>query len=134
MGGNMWHEGLSHEDGGNSTLYIHPVSGNALGPALYIKDKGLDVKIHFTDIMAGEQMAPWYLALNPQHTVPTLCTADGKGLWQTGCVLTHLAGLAGESVSDWDRCCMEYRQADAYKFFSAIYGPSLGFFEGDAAS
>ena len=72
-------------------------------------------------------MRDWFIDLNPQHTVPTLCTAAGVGIWQTCAVLTHLAHLAGETVTDHDRVAMEYRQSDAYKYFAAIYAPSLGF-------
>ena len=72
-------------------------------------------------------MRDWFIALNPQHTVPTMCTAAGVGIWQTCAVLTHLANLAGETVTDHDRVAMEYRQSDAYKYFAAIYAPSLGF-------
>lgn len=144
-----WYEGLSHADGGPNTLYIHPVSGNALAVALYATEKGLvkegGLKIHFVDIMQGEQMADWcgrpgepgrtgagrFVKLNPAHTIPTLCTKSGAGLFQTGAVLRHLAAQAGETLSNKDNVAMEWRQADAYPIFSKIYGPALGFFEGD---
>merc|ERR1711908_198863 len=129
----MWHEGLSHDNGGPNTLYVHPVSGNALGPALYAKDNDLDVKIHLVDIMQGGQMAPWFLALNPQHTIPTLCTKEGAGMWQTGAILRNFAKQVGYEPTDMDNVAMEWRQAEFYKWASGIYGPSLGFGPGDLA-
>eukprot|EP00656_Telonema_subtile_P037822 TRINITY_DN4220_c0_g1_i1.p2 TRINITY_DN4220_c0_g1~~TRINITY_DN4220_c0_g1_i1.p2 ORF type:complete len:216 (-),score=62.99 TRINITY_DN4220_c0_g1_i1:219-866(-) len=124
-------ENLSHENGGPNTLYIHPVSGNALGAALYVKEKNLDIKVHFIDIMAGEQNADWFLALNPNHAIPTLATADGSGVWESGAVLRHLAKLAGEEVDDHSTMAMEWRQSSASKFFGGIYGPHLFGFPGD---
>ena len=78
-------------------------------------------------------MQDWFLALNPCHTIPTLHTTEGVPMWQTGAILRHFAKKVGEEPSDWDNVAMEYRQADWYKFASGIYGPSLGFFEGDLA-
>jgi len=120
-------------DGGAGTLYIHPVSGNALAAALYCRDNDLDFKIHFIDIMAGEQNVEWFIALNPQHTIPTLCTKSEAGLWETGAILRHFAKIAGEEPSDWDNMFMEYRQSEWYKFAGGIYGPSLFGMPGDLA-
>ena len=37
---------------------------------------GLEYNFKQVDIMAGEHMQPKYLAINPQHTIPTM--VDGK--------------------------------------------------------
>merc|ERR1711998_456699 len=126
-----WHEGLSHENGGENTLYIHPVSGNAMATALYARDNDLDVKIHFCDIMAGEQMVPWFLEMNPCHTIPTLAKKGGGSMWQTGAILRHFAKQVGYEFTDLDNQAMEWRQADMYKYAGAIYMPSLFGGEGD---
>jgi glutathione S-transferase len=52
-----------------STLYYHPVSGNALGCALYATEKMLQLGLEVVDILAGEQLEEWFLALNPLHQV-----------------------------------------------------------------
>ena len=36
---------------------------------LYIKEKQLDIVLEFVDIFAGDQMQPWFVALNPNHSV-----------------------------------------------------------------
>merc|ERR1712086_857282 len=95
-----WHETLPHENGGNNTLYIHPISGNAIAVALFVRDNDIDCKIHFCDIMAGEQMQDWFLALNPQHTIPALCTDSGEGMWQTGALLRYFAKKVGKDISN----------------------------------
>ena len=87
-----WAGGLSHENGGPSTLYIHPVSGNALGPALYVREKQLEIKIHMCDIMAGE--VPHSTALTcsrlRSHGLPTLVTS--QHIHGPNPILTHDEG------------------------------------------
>merc|ERR1712070_264485 len=128
-----WVANLSHENGQENTLYIHPISGNAIACALFARDNGIDIKIHFIDIMAGEQMAPWFLEINPMHTIPSMMTPEGLGMFETGAILRNLARRAGQEVTDWDNMAMDWRQAEFYKHAAGIYGPSLGFGEGDLA-
>ena len=52
-----------------NTLYVHPLSGNALGAMLYVTERRLPIKLEFVDILKGEQMQPWYTALNPTNAV-----------------------------------------------------------------
>jgi len=110
-----------------NTLYVHPVSGNCLGAMLYIREKRLNIKIEIVDIMKGEQMADWFVALNPNHSVPTLCDSSGKGVWESGAILRHLAKLANDRVSDTANIALDWRQSTCYKFFAKIYVPHLGF-------
>jgi glutathione S-transferase len=127
----VWGSELSHEDGGANTLYVHPVSGNALCCALYATEKKLNLKIHMIDIMVGEQTAEWFLALNPNHSVPTFADANGKGVWESGAILEHFAELAGEQVSTKSRMAMFWR-GSVSKYFAGIYIPHLFGGPGDA--
>ena len=43
-----------------STVYVHPLSGNALGAMLYVTEKRLPIKLEVVDILKGEQLQPWY--------------------------------------------------------------------------
>lgn len=129
-------EMLTLEEAQPSTLYVHPVSGNCLGLMCYIADRGLGIQLSFMDIMAGKQMAEWYLKLTGTkhyHAVPTLCDHDGKGVFESGVILRKLAGYAGDEISDIQAMALDYRQASMYKYCSMIYGPYLGFGAGDIA-
>ena len=63
--------------------------------------------------------------------MPTLCDASGKGVWESGAILRHVAGLAGERVTDMTNVALDWRQSTCYEHFAAIYMPQLGF-GGDA--
>ena len=116
-----------------NTLFYHPVSGTSLSAALYIKEKQLPYNLEVVDIMAGAQMADWFVALNPNHTVPTLATAEGKGVWESGAVLRLLAKEAGEELTDKVQTVLEWRQTTFYPTIGKVMYPTLGF-GGDVAT
>jgi glutathione S-transferase len=60
--------------------------------------------------MKGEQNQEFFLKLNPLHTIPTLCDANGNGIWESGAILRHLAGLANEKVTDKVNMALDWRQ------------------------
>jgi len=58
------------------TLYTHPMSPCAQKVRITLAEKGLDYTAHQIDLPGKENLAPWYLKLNPQGVVPTLMDAD----------------------------------------------------------
>lgn len=58
----------------------------------------IDFCFHFReiDLRAGEQFSPHYVAMNPQHTVPTLCDDNGGAvIWDSHAICTYLIGRYG---------------------------------------
>lgn len=46
------------------------------------------------DIAGGENRQPWFLQLNPQHTLPTLVD-EGRSLWDSHAICTYLIDKYG---------------------------------------
>jgi len=61
------------------------------------------------------------------HTIPTLCDADGNGVWESSVILRKLGGMAGEKYTDKIGMAMDFRQTTMYKFCAMVYAPYLGF-------
>lgn len=62
-------------------LYYHPFSPPSRAVVLMAKAVGVDLNLKKIDILAGEHMKPEFLAINPQHTIPTLVDGHVK-LWE----------------------------------------------------
>ena len=72
------------------TLYDMERSGNSYKARLMLSLLGLQYQKHTVDLSRKEQMEPWFLALNPLHTVPVLDDA-GTVIRDSGAVLVYLA-------------------------------------------
>ncbi|KRT81939.1 Glutathione S-transferase [Oryctes borbonicus] len=78
------------EEEGTIDFYYFPPSPPCRSVMMLAKTLGLDMNMKTVNIMAGEQMEPEYLKMNPQHSIPTL---DDKGfvLWESRAILQYLA-------------------------------------------
>lgn len=68
--------------------------------ALMLEECELPYRVHWVDLMKGEQRKPDYLALNPAGAIPTIVDSDGPGgkpltLAQSGAILLYLAQKTG---------------------------------------
>lgn len=70
-------------------LYHSPYSPFSRSVLLLCRYLQLDVDVIELDLMNGEQMSADFLALNPQHSVPTIVD-DGFCLWESRAILTYL--------------------------------------------
>lgn len=71
-------------------LYAFPPSPNARKVLITLQELGLDAKLQFVDLFQGDQMKPEYLALNPNHLMPTLQDGDFV-LWESNAIMQYLA-------------------------------------------
>jgi glutathione S-transferase len=64
---------------GNLKFYMTPGSCST-GIHLLLEEVGLFFEAHVVDLMAGANLRPEYLAINPRGSVPTLVLSDGAAL------------------------------------------------------
>ncbi|KAF2366954.1 Glutathione S-transferase C-terminal [Trinorchestia longiramus] len=79
-------------------FYHAPFSPASRGALLTARQLELDLNIKVLDLFKGEQLKPEFVALNPEHTVPTIVD-DGYVLWESRAVCTYLAAQYGKG--DW---------------------------------
>jgi glutathione S-transferase len=70
-------------------LYHHGTSVCAAKPRLVLAEKGIEWESRYIDILANEQFAPEYLALNPEGVVPTL-DHDGQVIRESTLICEYL--------------------------------------------
>lgn len=78
-------------------LYFIPSSPPVRTVLLVAKAIDLELDLQLVDLSRNEHMQPWFLALNPQHTLPTLVEPDGSVLWDSHAISTYLVGKYGGS-------------------------------------
>lgn len=57
------------------------ISAPCRGSMLTAKALGIELNLKKLDIFSGEHMKPEFVAINPQHCIPTLVDGDLK-LWE----------------------------------------------------
>jgi len=77
-------------------LYTFPVSPNSLRVVAVANQAHIDLEIVPVDLTKGEQMKPEYLAMNPNHKIPTLVDGDFV-LWESTAIMLYLAELKPRS-------------------------------------
>ncbi len=77
-------------------LYASPMSSNARRAVIVAKLTGQPLENVNEDLAKGEHLKPEYLAINPNHKVPTLVDGDLR-LWESGAICQYLAALAGRT-------------------------------------
>ena len=81
------------------TLYGGPTP-NARKIAIALIEMGLEWRLEYIDILAGDQLTPEFLALNPNNKTPVIIDDQGPEglgftLWETGAILLYLAEKTG---------------------------------------
>jgi len=85
------------------TLYGGPTP-NARKVAIALEEMGLPWRLVLIDILAGDQLTPKFLALNPNNKTPVIVDDDVPAgelpfvLWESGAILLWLAEKTGRFV------------------------------------
>lgn len=89
-------------------LYSGPTpNGRKIG--IMLEECGLAYDATFIDILAGDQLTPEFLALNPNNKHPVLVDQDGPSgapvtVWESGAILLYLGEKTGRFIPADPRC------------------------------
>jgi len=79
-------------------LYYLPGSAPCRAVQMAAKAVGVDLNLKLTNLMSGEHLKPEFLAINPQHTIPTIVD-DGFNLWESRAIIVYLVEKYGKTDS-----------------------------------
>lgn len=110
------------------TLYTWSTP-NGYKASIALEELGLDYTVRPIDITRGEQLAPDFLALNPNHKIPVIVDDDGPGgrpitLIESGAILIYLAEKTGRLLPADPRARLEALQWLMFQMGGV--GPMLG--------
>jgi GSH-dependent disulfide-bond oxidoreductase len=83
-------------------LYTFATS-NGQRAAILLEECALPYRVHWVDLMKGEQNTPEFLKVNPAGAIPVIVDADGPGgkaltLSQSGAIVVYLAEKTGRFI------------------------------------
>jgi len=97
-------------------LYSLPLSPPARTVLLLAKYLGVDLNIKNLDLFAGEHLKPEFIAINPQHTVPTLVD-NGFVITESRPILMYLQNKYGKDESLYPKDPQKRALVDMRLFF-----------------
>ena len=79
-------------------LYLHPYSQHSRRVVSLLEEAGLEYEPILVDLLNGEHTSVQFLAINPNHQVPTLVDGDIR-LHESNAILRYLC--AKHALTDW---------------------------------
>lgn len=73
----------------STEFYSYPGSAPCRAVWMLIKALNVEVDLKEVDLLKAENKRPWFLRLNPQHTVPTL-SDQGYVIWESRAIMQYL--------------------------------------------
>ncbi|XP_039494449.1 uncharacterized protein LOC120453694 [Drosophila santomea] len=79
---------------------LYNMSGSPSTRAVMMTAKAVGVEFNSVQVntFVGEQLNPWFVKINPQHTIPTLVD-NGFVIWETRAIVVYLVEQYGKDAS-----------------------------------
>lgn len=87
-------------------LHVFPPSPNSRKVLVVNAHLGLNLPVALVNLATGEQLAPGFVALNPNAKVPVLEYDDGSTLWESNAIMARLC--AETETSLWPKSDIRY--------------------------
>ncbi|HXZ68823.1 MAG TPA: glutathione S-transferase family protein [Alphaproteobacteria bacterium] len=105
------------------TLYHWEPNANSGKPILTLKEKGVEFKSHYLDLLNFDQHSPEYLKINPNGTIPAM-VHDDLMLYESTAIMEYVdEAFPGPKLSP-DEPEARWRMRWWMKFFDQYYAPS----------
>ena len=108
-------------------LYVFPPSPNSLRCQVVANQVGLDLELITVDLHTGAQMNADFVALNPNHKIPTLVDGDFV-LWESCAIMLYLARMQPDNNLIPDNLQDRTRMAQWSYWNASHWGPACGIF------
>lgn len=99
-------------------FYYVPGSSPCRSVQMTAKAIGVDLNLKLTNLMAGEQLKPEFIKMNPQHTVPTL-DDNGFYLWESRAIQAYLVEKYGKTDSLYPKDAQKRALVNQRLYFDA---------------
>ncbi|KAL5279129.1 GstD1.2 family protein [Megaselia abdita] len=83
------------------TIDLYYETGSPPCAAIYMTIKAIGLEVNFIemDLQAKDHLKPEFLAINPQHSIPTLVD-DGVAIWESRPIMIYLVEKYGKEDSE----------------------------------
>ncbi|KAI1285673.1 Glutathione S-transferase 1, isoform C [Halotydeus destructor] len=95
-----------------------PASGPCRSVIMTARALNVELNLKYVDLQKGEQLKPEFVAINPQHCVPTLHdTESGLALWESRAICAYLVNKYAPGHSLYPECPVKRAKVDQMLYF-----------------
>ncbi|KAI1285674.1 Glutathione S-transferase 1, isoform C [Halotydeus destructor] len=99
-------------------FYYMPASAPCRAVIMTAKALGVELNLKELNLMAGEHLKPEFVAINPQHCIPTVHdTESGLALWESRAICAYLVNKYAPGNALYPECPAKRAKVDQLLYF-----------------